>query len=187
MMVTAHIRWRTAQVGNSGETGYAAAGSWNAADGVATGTSTSHTITGLAAGTVYDVEVKAASRIGSSLWAAGTGETPPPDDTDSGNGSATDSQAQIPVPAVAFGHEKISDGKYWASVNEGDTLTVTLTFTSALAQDSSIRWYNSSHHGEHGGSAERYGRGGVQLASAPERLRLTTKDPSTATSRSRPA
>ena len=174
MPVTAHIRWRTAQVGNSGETGYAAAGPWNAEDGVATDTSTSHTINGLADGTNYDVEVRATSPMGSSLWAAGTGETSPPDDTDGGNNDGnpppddngtnddpdTDDSTQefAPVPVVTFGHEKTGEGEYWASVNEGDTLTVTLTFTPALAQDSSIRWYNAAHHGEHGGSAEQYGR-----------------------------
>ena len=163
MTVTTHIRWRTAQVGQPGETGYAAAGSWNVEDGAATDTSTSHTITGMAAGIAYDVEVKAASPMGSSLWSAGTGETPPPSGDDSngtndGPDTADSTQESVPVPVVTFGHEKISDGKYWASVNEGDTLTVTLTFTQVLAQDSSIRWYNAKHHGEHGDGAEQYGR-----------------------------
>ena len=56
MTVTTHIRWRTAPVGSSG-----AAGPWNAEDGVATDTPTSHEITGLANGTFYDVEVRAVS------------------------------------------------------------------------------------------------------------------------------
>ena len=95
MTVTTHIRWRTAQVGQSGEMGYAAAGPWNAENGVATDGPASHTITDLAADTVYDVEVRAASSMGSSEWSAVNGETlPKPDDSAETGASSQESQAR---------------------------------------------------------------------------------------------
>ena len=155
MPVTTHIRWRAAQVGQSGETDYAAAGPWNNDEGVATGGPTSHTITGLAAGTAYDVEVKAASPMGSSEWSAVSGETlPPPGD---GPDTADSTQESEPIPVVTFGHQQNGEGEYWVSVNEGDELTVTLRFTPALSKDTSIRWYTTLHHGEHSNGAEHYG------------------------------
>lgn len=155
MPVTTHIRWRTAQVGQSGETDYAAAGPWNNDDGMATDGPISHTITGLAAGTVYDVEVRAASPMGSSEWSAVNGETQPPTDDSADNAEST--QRSAPVPVVTFGHQQTGEGEYWVSVNEGDELTVTLIFTPALSKDTSIRWYTALHHGEHGNGAEHYG------------------------------
>ena len=155
MPVTTHIRWRTAQAGQPGETGYAAAGSWNNDDGATTDGPVSHTITGLDAGASYDVEVRAASPMGSSEWVRAEGETLPP----SGDDDTPKSAAQVSVPVVAFEHEKTGEGQYRVSVDEGDQLTVTLTFTPALSRDTSIRWYTASHHEEGANRAEWYGDG----------------------------
>ena len=155
MPVTTHIRWRAAQVGQSGEADYAAAGPWNNDEGMATGGPVSHTITGLAAGTVYDVEVRATSPMGSSEWSAVNGETlPTPDDSAD---TAASIQESASVPVVTFGHHQTGEGDYWVNVNEGEELTVTLIFTPALSKDTSIRWYTALHHGEHSNGAEHYG------------------------------
>ncbi len=66
--VTGHIRWRTQQVGLLGQPDYAAAGAWNAEDGVTAGTSASHLITGLTGGKFYDVQVRSVSPMGHSAW-----------------------------------------------------------------------------------------------------------------------
>ncbi len=66
--VTGHIRWRTQQVGLLGQPDYAAAGAWNAEDGVTADTSASHAITGLTGGKFYDVQVRSASPMGHSAW-----------------------------------------------------------------------------------------------------------------------
>ena len=168
MTVTTYIRWRASQISQPDQTGYAAAGSWNDDAGVITDGPASHTITGLAAGKVYDVDVKAASPMGSSEWVRARAETLAPSgdnndenalsgDDDNDDPDAAAAQESTPVPVVTFGHEKTGEGEYWASVNEGDALTVTLIFTPALRKDSSIRWYTAWHHGEHGNGAEQYG------------------------------
>ncbi|MCY4424222.1 MAG: YDG domain-containing protein, partial [Acidimicrobiaceae bacterium] len=63
------VRWRTAQVGEVGDQGYAAAGDWQDADGADdtgedVGDVTSYTISDLDAGTVYDVSVAATNSAG---------------------------------------------------------------------------------------------------------------------------
>ena len=80
MPVNTHIRWRRAQLGDPGEAGYAASGQWNEEGGVPTDWPASHIITGLATGAAYDVEVRAASPMGSSEWSKGQGETLPSPD-----------------------------------------------------------------------------------------------------------
>ena len=152
MPVTTHIRWRAAQAGQPGETGYAAAGPWNAEDGVTTDGPVSHAITGLDAGAAYDVEVRAASPMGSSDWVRTGGETPL-----SSPVPAASTQESEPIPVVTFGHDEISEGNYWVSVNEGDELTVTLNFTPAIRENTSIRWYTKNHHDEHANAAEQFG------------------------------
>ena len=108
MPVTTHIRWRTAPLIGSSDP----PGPWNAEDGVATDTTTSHEITGLANGTFYDVEVRAASPMGASQWAAAryatlllpynsvstdTTPSPQPAESDSGaDSSADDNPVTLP-------------------------------------------------------------------------------------------
>ena len=75
------VRWRTAQVGTQGDQDYAAAGDWQDADGndntgQDVGDVTSYTISGLNAGTAYDVSVAATNSVGTGSFATAVQATP---------------------------------------------------------------------------------------------------------------
>ena len=68
MPVSAHIRWRTAEIGEPGLPDHVAAGSWW--NGVVTGTLSSYAITNLDYAKLYEVQVSAESPMGRSEWSA---------------------------------------------------------------------------------------------------------------------
>ena len=57
---------------------------------------------------------------------------------------------QVPTPVVTFRHSETGEGEYQASVNEGDSLTVTLKFNPSLDKDTSIRWLMVHANGAQG-------------------------------------